>query len=117
VFRVAIAPSGGTIRLVTKRRRRVLNGIHSCPVLNLIVGMIHRMENLHLQGDGVALSEIEAAGHSEVDLLCPRSVERIQSGKRAGLWALMPRAEFGVLWSAAVLFTEFDNALTPSSGA
>jgi hypothetical protein len=97
VFRVAIAPSGGTIRLVTKRRRRVLNGIHSCSVLNVIVALIHHIENLYLQGDCGALSEIEAAGHSEVDLLCPRSVERIQSGKRAGVLGI--DAEGGV-WRA-----------------
>ena len=34
-----------------------------------------------------------------------------------GLCALMPRAKFGVLGSAAVLFTEFDNAPKPSSGS
>jgi hypothetical protein len=61
--------------------------------------MIHHIENLYLQGDCWTLSEIETAGQSEVDLLCPRPVERIQSG--LGLLALMPRAEFGVLCSTA----------------
>lgn len=46
--------------------------------------MIHHIENLYLQGDCLTLSEIETVGQSEVDLLCPRPVERIQSGKRAG---------------------------------
>jgi len=46
--------------------------------------MIHHIEDLYLQGDCVALSEFETAGQSEVDLLRPWPVERIQSGKRAG---------------------------------
>src|ERR1700675_2552676 len=78
----AIATGGGTIWVVTKRRGRVLYGIHSCPVLDVIVDMIHRVEDLRLQGDCVSIVEVKAAGQSNVDLLCPRPIERIQSGKR-----------------------------------
>jgi hypothetical protein len=75
------------VRLVTKRHGGVLYGIHSCPVLNVVVGMIHHIEDLYLQGDCLTLSEIETAGQSEVDLLCPRQARRdylheLQHGKR-----------------------------------
>jgi hypothetical protein len=60
----------------------------------------HHIENLYLQDDCWPLSEIETAGQSEVDLLCPRPVES-NPANGLGLLALMPRAEFGVLCSTA----------------
>jgi hypothetical protein len=56
--------------------------------------MIHHIEHLYLQGDCWTLSEIETAGQSEVDLLCPRPVERIQSGKRAGAVGVLCNTAF-----------------------
>ena len=66
--------------------------------------MIHHIENLYLQRDCVALSEIEAAGESEIDLLCPRPVKGIQSGKRAGTLGIDAK---GRVWRASSKFKNF----------
>src|ERR1700730_17785539 len=85
---------------VTKSLGLVLFGIHPGSVLDVVVGVIRDVEDLRLKGNYVALGEVEAAGQSEVDLLRPRSVERIQSGKRAraagintesGVWRTLQR--------------------------
>ena len=65
---------------------QILDGIHAIAVLDVVVGMIQQVAGLHLQRQILALGSTETAANSEVDLLRPWSVKRIQTGKwtRAG---------------------------------
>src|SRR5271157_1445206 len=64
-------------------RRQVLDCIDAVAVLHIIVRMIKQVEGLHLQGNPLAFRQRNLSCESQVDLLCPRSIKRIQSHDRA----------------------------------
>ena len=61
--------------------RAVLDVTHATAVLDVVVGVIHHVEYLRLQRDGMALGYFECARQSEIDLLGPGTVERVQTGE------------------------------------
>src|SRR5215472_11411937 len=62
----------------------VLNRIHAAAVLNVVVGMVEYIERLRAESQHVTFTQSELARDSQVDLLGPWAVERVQAGERAG---------------------------------
>ena len=68
--------------------RQVLHGIYSVAVLDVVIRMVQKIEGLNLERETLPLGQVETAAHCQVDLLGPRFVIRIQTGKRAGAGAV-----------------------------
>src|SRR5262245_12225285 len=77
---------------VTERHK--LDRIHAVAILNVEIRMVQDIESLHLQRKTLTFGQLEAARQSEVNLLRPRSVERIQARKWA--WSGSINAKRGV---------------------
>src|SRR6516164_5706308 len=75
--------------------RRVLNGVDSVAVLYVVVGVIQQVEGLGLEKNRLPLCEREAPRDAEINLLRPGTVERVQSGDRAGSTAIDPKCGIG----------------------
>src|SRR5579863_9335559 len=74
--------------------RLILQWIRPVSVLDIVVRVVEEVECLGLERDALIFRDCDVAGQSEVHLLCPGTIERIQTYIRA--WPAAINAQGGV---------------------